>query len=184
MYPLYFSFVLLADILVFTYYVIYVLREFGIPVNLSITYYSFERRRKGTGVLFPTLMIFLCVTTIPIWIELSRHASSFGYTFVFFPIITLVCLLLVAASARYKKTHGLVYFHYACAILAAVCAVLWIFLVAYKILYVGLSILIALMLMGIRTGTLHRCSLFWLETAAFYAIFFSLLIIILFSVNI
>lgn len=166
-----------ADIIIFTAYVVYVLAAFGIPVNLSITYYMFERKKKGTGLLFPALMVFICSTTLPILILTTSHASEWGARFVALPVICLVCLLAVACSARYKVSPKLIYFHYACAIITATCAVAWIFLVAYKICYVGIAILCALLLAGILTKTLRKCPLFWLENAAFYAILFTLLVI-------
>lgn len=176
--------ILLIDILFFSTYLVCVLKTFGIPINLSITYYHYERRHKGMGLLFPTLLLFLCSTALPIWISTTHDVSFAGTYLLSCPIITLICLLLVALSARYKRRPKLIYFHYSCAILAAICAVAWIFLFAYKVVYVGLGILFVLLLIGLRTNTLKRCTLFWLELAAFYAILFTLLIIHLIPIQI
>lgn len=169
--------ILLVDILFFSTYLVCVLKTFGIPINLSITYYHYERRHKGMGFLFPALLVFLCSTALPIWISTTHRVSLSGIHLLLYPIVTLICLLLVAASARYKRRPKLIYFHYSCAIVAAICAVAWIFLFAYKIVYVGLGILFILLLVGLKTKTLKRCTLFWLELAAFYAILFTLLVI-------
>ena len=176
--------ILWADIIVFTIYISYILAKFGIPINLSITYYTFERRKKGTGILFPILMLFICCSAIPIWISTTYHASSWGTMFVCFPYITLVCLLAVAGSARYKRKPNLIYFHYFFAILAAISAVLWIFLVAFNIVYLGLGILAIFIWSGFITHTLKKCTIFWLEVSAFYAVFFTLLFIYLIPVNV
>jgi len=167
--------VIIIDIMIFSIYVAYTLILFGIPVNLSITYYKFERKKKGTGILFPLLMLLLCGSAIPIWIAITPKGIS--EMFVCFPTITLISLLGVAGSARYKSRHNLIYFHYTCAIIAAICAVSWIFIVAYKIVYIGLTILFTLLYAGMRTKTLRKCTLFWLETAAFYSILFTMLAI-------
>lgn len=173
------SIILIVDILIFTVYVVYVLGRFGIPSNLSTTYYYLENQRKGTGLLFPVLLVFICCTTLPIWAYSTYCASAWASMFLFCPLVTLVCLLSVAGSARYKSRPALIYFHYTCAIIAATCAVLWLCLAAYQVIFIILrvSILVGLMLAGITTGTLKSCSLFWLEITAFYCIFFTLLII-------
>ena len=176
--------ILLLDIIVFTVYVVYVLTQFGIPINLSFTYYTFERKQKGLGVLFPLLMLFICGTTLPVWIHTTMHASPWAQQFLILPVVGLVCLMAVAATARYKMRQKLIIFHYAVAILAAVCAVAWIFLVAYSIVYIGLSILLICVLCGLLTKTLRKCTLFWLEDAAFYAIFFTLFVINLMPVHV
>jgi len=178
------SIILLADIVIFTIYDTYVLVRFGIPANLSITYYAFERRKKRAGLLFPALMLLLCGTALPIWISTTYYASSWGSKFVVFPVTTLICLIAVAASARYKRLPKLIYFHYTCAIIAAACAVAWVILVAYKILFITLGFLSLLVYMGIHTNTLKKCTLFWLENAAFYSILFTLLLIHMIPVRI
>lgn len=171
------SIILLVDILIFTIYVVYILIKFGIPKNLSASYYAFEEQKKGTGLLFPALLVFICTTALPIWITTTYYASTWTSTFLFCPIVTLVCLLAVAASAQYKSNTALVYFHYTCAIIASFCAVLWLCLAAYQIMYIAFGILGVLLSAGIITGTLKKCTLFWLEITAFYCIFFSLLVI-------
>ena len=168
--------ILLIDIIFFSTYLVCVLKTFGIPINLSITYYHYERRHKGLGKLFPALLVLICSTALPIWISTTYRVSLVG-TNLLYPIVTLICLLLVAASARYKRRPKLIHFHYSCAIIAAICAVAWIFLFAYKIVYVGLGILFISILIGLTTRTLKRCTIFWLELAAFYAILFTLLVI-------
>ena len=177
-------YILLVNIIVFTFYVVYVLAHFGIPVNLSITYYTFERRKKGTGLLFPGLMAFICSTAVPLWIAVTSHASTWGAQFVCLPVTALVCLLAVACSARYKMRPKLIYFHYGMAIIAAACALSWTMLVAYRVCYILLGILCLMVMAGILTKTLKKCTLFWLEVAAFYGILITLLVIYLIPVSI
>ena len=103
--------ILLADILIFTTYIVYVLIKFGIPQNLSTTYYTLEEQRKGTGLFFPALLVFICSTTLPVWISITYYASAWASKFLFFPIVSLVCLLAVAASARFVLYYGCAWRH-------------------------------------------------------------------------
>lgn len=176
--------ILIVDIIFFSVYLMSVLRLFGIPINLSITYYYYQRKYKGLGLLFPSLLLLLCASALPIWIFVTKNASAWGANFIVLPYIVLVGLLAVAGTARYKRRPKLIYFHYTCAIIAAICAVIWIFFVAFRIVYIGLGILSVLLLISLFTKTLKKCTLFWLEVAAFYAVLFTLLIISIFSVNI
>lgn len=175
------SIILLADIIALTIFFVCVLIKLGIPSNLSITYYMFDKKKR---FLFPCLTMFFCCTAIPIWILMTYHASPWGSMFLGLPITTLICMLSVVASMHYKKNQKLLYFHYITAIVSAVCLVAWINIVAYSIAYVATVILLAFVYAGIRTKTLKKSSLFWLETAAFYSLFFTLLTIDLFHVRI
>ena len=171
--------ILLVDIVVFSIYVVDILRRFGIPINLSITYYRYERIRKHLGMLFPALMFFICATTVPIWFLTSLEATGWGRYFTGLPVVAEICLLLVALSARYKRRPKLIYFHYGCAIVTAACAVAWMCFVARQmsLVAVRLGILSAFIVAGSLTRTLQKCTLFWLELTAFYAIFFTLFLI-------
>ncbi len=173
--------ILWADLFVFTIYVIGAVRRFGIPINLSITYYRYERIHRNWGMLFPALMFFICLTTIPIWFVTSWHVSLLGRYLSCLPVLTEVGLLAVAFSARYKRWPKLIYFHYTCAIIAAVCAVVWLCVVAWQwpFFWLRIGLLIAFLTAGILTRTLKKCTLFWLELTAFYAIFLTLLFIYL-----
>ena len=121
---------------------------------------------------------------MPIWIYDTATGSAWAQHFVCLPCIALLCLLVVACTARYKSTKKLIYVHYAFAILAATVTVAWIFLVAYRTCYIGIAILLAELAAGIYTRTLRSCTLWWLEGAAFYSILFILLVNHLFALSI
>lgn len=175
---------LILDLILFTIFIISVFVKIGIPDNLSTTYYLYQDIRKGTGWYFPSLIVFICFTGILVWISSTYHASSWGSKFTILPVITLLCLLAVAASAKYKKNKKLINFHYSVAIVGAVCSVAWINLVAYKLIPVGMIILLASIFAGIRTKTLKSCPLFWLEIAWFYALLILVLLIVIIPVEI
>ena len=177
------SFLLILDIIVFAVFIVAVIHKWGVPTNLSTTYYLFESERCRTGWIFPLFLCFISSTAIPIWIRTTINMSVKNQRFVCLPYITLFCLLLVAITASYKKKRGLTIFHYSCAICASFCSVMWIFITSYKIIYVGLGILFAFVVGGICSKTLKQCAIFWLEVANFYAIFFTLLTINLFELK-
>lgn len=176
--------ILLVDIVVLSLYIFITHRTFGVLPNLSISYYHYERKHKYFGLMFPALMVLLCGTLLPIWIYDTATGSAWAQHFVCLPCIALLCLLVVASTARYKSTKKLIYVHYAFAIIAATVTVAWIFLVAYRTCYIGIAILLAEVAAGIYTRTLRSCTLWWLEGAAFYSILFILLVNHLFALSI
>lgn len=178
------SIILLIDIVVFSIFWITVLVELGIPENLSITYYKFDKHKKGLQWFFPIVSLFLCLTAIPIWILTTYHASGWRPKLVVIPTFAFFCMLAVTFSANYKKNQSLIHFHYTSAIIASVCLVVWINLVAFKLAYIDFTFLLVLLYAAIRTKTLKQCSLFWLETAAFYSLLVTLLLIDLIPIQI
>ena len=171
--------VLLLDIVVFSIYVTDVLFRFGIPLNLSITYYRYERLHRNAGLLFPALMVLIFSTTIPIWIITSWKTGLVGKWCVGMPIVAGICLLVVAFTARYKRRPKLIYYHYTFAIIAAACAILWWRIVTRQIAFVALrlGLFTTFMAAGVLTHTNKKCTLFWLELTAFYATFFTLFLL-------
>lgn len=169
--------IMLADIVLFSAYNIYILSAFRIPNNISMTYYWFERKHKGLGLLFPALLCSLCATAIPVWLITTAKMSVFGFHLTWMPYATLLCMLLVAVSARYKKRPRLIYFHYGMAVMCAVFSIGWILFMCFEYFYITLSILMLAAWAGIWTNTYKCCYLFWLELTAFYALFLTLFII-------
>ena len=169
--------IILGDIVLFSAYNIYVLSTFRIPDNLSMTYYWFERKRKGAGLFFPAMLCLMCATVIPVWLHTTAKMTVFGHHLAWIPYAVLFCILMVALSARYKRHRGLVYFHYAMAILCAFFAIGWIFFMCLRYIYIGVSILLLAVWAAIWTRTFVRSYLYWLEITAFYALFLTLFVI-------
>ena len=153
---------LAADVVVVTAFYITTRKKLGVPNNLSITYYEFE----------PKLRYFTC------------HASEWGRMFIAVPIITCICMMLVAASFDYKRSKGLIRFHYAVAWIACLGIILWLNAVGWRIAWFGLTIMSGFLLAGMYTKTLKSCPLFWLEMSAFYSLSATLLVVTIFQVQI
>ena len=144
----------------------------------------FGEHKKYLRWLFPMISSFLCFTAGPIWILSTYNASGWHSKFVAVPVFAFICLMAVTASANYKKNQRLINFHYTCAILTAACFLIWLNVVAFKLAYIGIAILLVMLYAGIRTKTLKKCSLFWLETAGYYSLLFILLVIELIPIRV
>lgn len=170
-------YLIVIEIVLFSLYIIYALCNWGIPNNISATYYYFERTRKHYGLFFPLDILICCLTIFPVWIYTCSLASSWASHFSWCPYIVGLCMIVVGITSRYKRSRQLTYTHYAAAIIGAAVTVLWLLLACYRTSFISLSVLSISILAGVITGTLKRCYLFWLEIAAFYALFFVLFIV-------
>lgn len=167
----------ILDILVFTAYELGVILNFCIPNNLSNTYYHFDRKFRGSGKMFPAMLYFLCLTVLPIQVYFTYRLPDWRSNFAFLPVLTAICLALVGVSARYKKSDFRIYFHYTVAILSGFFTALWFLIVGLKLSYILISFILLMMIAGALTRTLRIYPLFWFETAGFYAVLFTVLII-------
>lgn len=172
---------LAADVVLVTAFYITTRKKLGVPNNLSITYYEFEPKLR---YFFPIVNVFLCLTGGPVWIYMTCHASEWGRMFIAVPIITCICMMLVAASFDYKRSKGLIRFHYAVAWIACLGIILWLNAVGWRIAWFGLTIMSGFLLAGMYTKTLKSSPLFWLEMSAFYSLSATLLVVTIFQVQI
>ena len=168
---------ILVEIVIFSTYNVYVLYHWGIPRNISATYYNLERTHKHYGLFLPLNFFICCSIVIPIWINSCNMVAPQGQCFTWCAYLTCFCMVAVGITCRYKRSRMLAIYHYAAAITGAACTILWIIVVCYRILFVGLSILLIALLAGFLTHTLKKSYLYWLELPAFYALFFVLFII-------
>ncbi|GEM_PF-2800331 len=166
---------LVADIVAFTLFFYSVLCVSPLPNNLSTTYYIFEQKKR---YYFALITLFLCISGGWVWIELTWF-SSFSPLFTIVPVLAILSMIIVAATADYKKTRRHTIVHYAFAWTACLCIIFWLNVVAYKIFWLGLCILSLLLYAGSRTETLKHCPLFWLESAAFYSLAITLLVVVI-----
>lgn len=174
-------FFILFEIILFSTYIIYVLHCYGIPQNISATYYYFERKHKHYGLLFPLCLFIACLIIIPIWIYTCQFLSSWASHFTWCAYLTCLCMFVVGITSRYKRSRALTYCHYTAAIVGSVFTVVWLLFACYRIAFVSISILLIALLAGYITHTLRECYLFWLELTAFYALFIVIFIINLFN---
>lgn len=175
-------YLIILSIILFSAYIIYSLCQWGIPNNISATYYYFERTRKHYGLFFPIDLLVCCAIVIPIWIYTCQIVSPWASHFSMCPYLTCLCMIIVGITSRYKRSRKLTYIHYTAAIIGATITGIWLLIACYKISFIGLSVVLISVMAGCFTRTLKKCYLFWLEIAAFYALFFVLFIINFFPV--
>jgi hypothetical protein len=89
----------------------------------------------------------------------------------------MISLALVGVSARYKKSDFRIYFHYTVAILSGVFTVVWFLVVALQLSYILITFILVMMITGALTRTLFIYPLFWFESAGFFGVLYTLLII-------
>lgn len=160
----------LVTLLIFCVYNIYILSFFGIPENLSMTYY-YLKEEKNKAFLFPLFILMMCCVFSPAWFFLNSYFAFFeSQTSILIYIVCLMMFFLVLLS-DYKEKKIRFYLHYTVAIISSVCELLWIFIVAYKYWYIPFMILFLSFLAAFFTKT-HKCScIYWLEITAFLSLF-------------
>jgi len=74
-------------------YIFYIIIKYGVPVSLSETYYLLQNKQDW---LFSAWCVF---TSVPLGVYWFLSANEMKWI----PVITMLCLLLVAVSSRYKS---------------------------------------------------------------------------------
>lgn len=167
---------ILISICCFAAYNIFVFTKFGIPENLSSTYYDAEKLHRHLGLLFPLLMLTLCFTLFPSWQLLEHSMPSLVQRFNWMIYSAVGSILMMAIVTNYRKSLIHTVIHYAAAIYTAVAVICWILIADYTLFYVPLIVAFLISLAGVLTHTFVSRFSFWLELATIYTIQFSFFI--------
>ena len=156
----------IMSFLVFTLYIVIILKIFGVLPSISASYYALKKHNISA------LFIFFCWgTAFPLmiyWIELLPDDWDF------LPFIACGGLMFVGASPAFKDLELERKVHSISAIICAIAAYTWTFL--YGSIFLGVNfILLSVILYFI----LKRNKTYWLELIAFINIYAQLLIILL-----
>ena len=161
---------ILVSFLLFVIYNSVVLGLFGVPESLSETYYLYENKKKGLGWLFTIFMWVLAFTLLPAWIETSMAIGPWRSYLTFLAFFTCAAIVFVGTSPKFhEKPEGVV--HTTAAIICAVSALLWDFIVCSDIWYVPLIAVTIPVLVATFTKTWKTGYEYWLEMLAFDATF-------------
>lgn len=111
---------------------------FNIPSSFSETFYLFNEKKKGLGILFPFVMVAFIFLLLPKWFYIS---DLFNSTYTFLCFLAGGGLLLVAASPFFKEQtkdcgsplkdliyrsfHGQGLVHTIGALLAMISSIIW-----------------------------------------------------------
>ena len=144
------------------------LNSFGVPHSLSNTYYLWNGVRQGTGYMFSVTLGLIAALLLPAWLEMGADSP-----WQFLSFLTCGSLLFVAAAPNFKSIGVESTVHTVAAILAAVCAMLWIIIVA-DLWVIILLTLMYVMIVAVSHGSLKSGYIYWLETIAFLSMYFSI----------
>lgn len=158
-------------VLVFIGFVIYLgynlasLPLFKVPKSLSMTYYLYKERKEWQKLLFPIMMIFMGISLLPAWLEISE-----GSNLQFMVFLAILGILFTGSAPAFNNSSVENKVHMTSAILAAIFALLWIILVA-NLWYVIIVWFVVMLLIALLTNSVKTSYIYWLETIAFISTF-------------
>lgn len=156
-------------IFLFVIYNIIALILFGVPKSLSMTYYLYKERQNSLKLMFPTMIVLLCILLIPCWLTLSE-----GSNFQFLSFLAPASLMFVGFTPAFNDDDMYRMIHSIAAGLCAAFAMLWIILVT-PFWYIILIVLGIISVIAILTKTVKSSYIYWLEMVAFISLFASII---------
>ena len=160
-------------IIAFAIYLIYdftAVSLFGTPKSLSNTFYLFKERKSWQRFFFPIMMISTAGLLLPAWLDISQNSP-----FQFLSFLACAGIMFTGAAPTFKASKMENRVHMISAIIAAVCAILWIILVTNCEWVIGLWF-IGILVNAIVTKTIKTSYIYHLETIAFMSTFCTLLL--------
>ncbi len=149
--------------LLFIAYLVYTLFTFGVPTSLSDTYYLFNEKKKGLGILFTLLMWLMTFTLVISMIEITNDNIEF------LPFLCIMGIGFVGAAPLFKSNYQ-VKIHFTGAALSAITAIIWLF-VQFPDYYTVLLANTLLALGLIVVFKKSKCYLFFAEMILFFTVF-------------
>ena len=157
-------------IFMFLIYNIVALVLFGVPKSLSMTYYLYKERQNSLKIMFPTMIVLLCILLIPCWLTLSE-----GSNFQFLSFLAPAALMFVGFTPVFNDADMYKTIHNVAAYSCAVFAMLWIILVT-PFWYIILIVLGIISVIAVLTKTVKSSYIYWLEMVAFISLFASIIV--------
>lgn len=168
---------IICVILAFTIFHTYngiVVSRFGVPESLSDSFYLLNSAKKDLGYLFTAMMFTVAFTLLPGWIEISEHVSSWSTYLTPLAFFTCGSVCFVGAAPAFRNGGMEEKVHTYAAYVCAASALLWDFIVCWKIMYVPALVIGLVIGIGCLTKTFKSCLIYWLEMCAFYATFITI----------
>ena len=157
----------LISLTIFLVYNIVTISIFGVPYSLSGTYYLF----KDKGYLFTVMMIVVFGLLIVPWMYMSTHINTLGNYLSILPFISCCCCMFVGIAPNIQSSKRIEKIHTISALVGAIAAILWIFIVCWKICYV---IPICILIFGgiaHLTKTAKSSRDYWIEMCVIIPVF-------------
>ena len=160
-------------IVLFTTYNAVAVRLFDWPWSMSETYYLYENKKQGLGIMFTIFMITLAVVMLPNWLTISDAVGGWMSNFTFLAFFACASMIFVGAAPRYKGEESKI--HTIAALVCAASALLWDFVVCWNIWYVTIAGMTIPALVATVTKTWKTSRDWWLEMMAFGGTFATML---------
>lgn len=154
----------------FVIYNVITLILFGVPKSLSMTYYLFKSRQNSLKIMFPTMIVLLCIFLIPCWLTLSK-----GSNFQFLSFLAPASLMFVGFTPLFNDADMHKMIHDIAAYSCAVFALLWIILVT-PFWYIILIVFGLIAAIAVITKTWKTSYTYWLEIVVFISSFVSIIV--------
>lgn len=154
----------------FAIYNIITLILFGVPKSLSMTYYLYKKRHESLKMLFPSMIILMCIFLIPCWLTLSE-----GSNFQFLSFLAPAALIFVGFTPSFNDADMHKMIHNIAAYSCAAFALLWIILVT-PFWYIILIVFGLIAPIAVITKTWKTSYTYWLETVAIISTFTSIIV--------
>lgn len=162
-------YLVLAAFVLYMSYNFAVFNLFGIPKSLSQTYYDFMSYKYWMKILFPIMMVSVGVMLLPAWLEISE-----GSDFMFTAFLAVGGILFTGFAPAFRSSDLENNVHTGSAVFAAVCALIWVILVA-KLWWVIIVCAVIFSVVAFITGTWKKALVFWLENIAFMSTFVAIM---------
>lgn len=164
----------LVSLAIFVVYNAILIKMYGVPSSLSQTFYALQEHGHWGG-WFTIMMWTMSFTLLIPWIIVGNNITPWSRYLGFLPFLTCAALVFVSTAANYRKEWGSHEVHMWCAKGAAVFALLWIFIVCYKVCYIVPAWVLLIGGIAHLTKTAKSARDYWLEMVAFGSVFTSVI---------
>ena len=147
-----------------------------LPYSLSGTYYLLNEKQPGAGISFTIMMLVVFLLLIAPWMWLSGQISTLGSYLTILAFITCGCMCFVGIAPNIRTSKRIERIHIISAAVGAVAALLWVFIVCWKIAYIFPAWVLLCGGIAHLTKTAKSCRDYWLELTAFGTVFTAIIV--------
>ena len=140
---------------------------FGIPYSLSGTYYLLEDK----GYWFTIMMVVVFGILIVPWMYMSTHINLLGNYLSILPFISCTTCMLIGVVPNIKAEIRIEKIHTTLALIGAIAAVLWIFIVCWRVCYTLPTCILLFGGIAHLTKTAKSSRDYWLELSIIIPVF-------------
>ena len=147
-----------------------------IPYSLSGTYYLLNDKKEGLGIWFSVFMIIDFLLLMSPWAYVSGQISQLGSYLTVLPFICCSTMIFVGIAPNIKTSERIERIHIISALIGAITALLWIFIVCWRIAYIVPACILLFGGIAHLTKTAKSSRDYWLEMCAFFPTFTAIIV--------